>query len=62
MLTDRQTNKQANGTKNITCLFIQEMANVQTIEDAEEILLKHGENMTDMVGEELDRIEKKTKV
>ena len=38
------------------------MAGVTSVEDAEEILLLHGENITDMVGEEVDRIEKKTKV
>ena len=36
-----------------------EMRAVQTIEDAEALMLKHGENIVDSLGAEVDRIEKK---
>ena len=36
-----------------------EMQSVKTSEDAEAFMLKHGENIVDSLGAEVDRIEKK---
>lgn len=38
------------------------MQSVQTIEDVEGFILKHGENIVDLLGAEIDRIEKELKV
>lgn len=38
------------------------MQSVQTIEDVEAFILKHGENIVDLLGAEIDRIEKELKV
>lgn len=35
---------------------------MQTIDDLEEFMLKHGENIVDMMGGEIDRIELKLRV
>lgn len=38
------------------------MKKIQTIDDVEAFLLKHGENIVDMLGGEIDRIELKLRV
>lgn len=38
------------------------MKKVETIDDVEAFLLKHGENIVDMLGGEIDRIELKLRV
>jgi len=38
------------------------MQGLTTIEDAESFMLKHGENIVDILGGEVDRIEKNLKV
>ena len=38
------------------------MQELQTVEDAEAFMLKHGERIIDSLGEEVDRIEKVLKV
>lgn len=38
------------------------MQGLKTIEDAETFFLKHGENIVDLIGAEVDRIEKQLKV
>ena len=38
------------------------MQNTKTLEELESFMLKHGENVIDHLGEELDRIESKLKV
>ena len=38
------------------------MKKLETIEDVEAIVLKHGENIVDLIGAEIDRIEKEVKV
>lgn len=38
------------------------MKKVDTIDDVEAFLLKHGENIVDMLGGEIDRIELKLRV
>lgn len=38
------------------------MQNLKTIEDVESFFLKHGENIVDLIGGEVDRIEKQLKV
>ena len=38
------------------------MKKLETIEDVEGIILKHGENIVDLMGAEIDRIEKELKV
>ena len=44
------------------CIVVQEMQELQTVEDAEAFMLKHGERIIDSLGEEVDRIEKVLKV
>lgn len=44
------------------CLSLQDMKKVETIDDVEAFLLKHGENIVDMLGGEIDRIELKLRV
>ena len=44
------------------CIVVQEMQELQTVEDAEVFMLKHGERIIDSLGEEVDRIEKVLKV
>lgn len=41
---------------------VQEMQELKTIEEAELLFLKHGENIVDLIGSEVDRIEKQLKV
>ena len=43
-------------------IFVQELYNVKTPEEAEEFLLKHGEKIVDTLGSQVDRIERKLKV
>ena len=38
------------------------MQGLKTIEEAETFFLKHGENIVDLIGAEVDRIEKQLKV
>lgn len=38
------------------------MKNLKTIEDVDTFMLKHGENIVDLIGAEIDRIEKELKV
>lgn len=38
------------------------MQNVKSIEDVEAFMLKHGENTVDLLGAEVDRIERALKV
>lgn len=38
------------------------MKKIETIDDVEAFLLKHGENIVDMLGGEIDRIELKLRV
>jgi hypothetical protein len=38
------------------------MQHLKTIEDVESFFLKHGENIVDLIGGEVDRIEKQLKV
>jgi zinc transporter 9 len=40
----------------------EEMANITTVEGAELFMLKHGENIVDRVGAEIDRIERNLRV
>lgn len=42
--------------------WFQDMKKVDTIDDVEAFLLKHGENIVDMLGGEIDRIELKLRV
>ncbi|RWS01755.1 zinc transporter 9-like protein [Dinothrombium tinctorium] len=42
-------------------VLLEEMKNVKTIEDVEAFLLKHGENIVDLLGAEVDRIENQLK-
>ena len=46
----------------LCCIVVQEMQELQTVEDAEAFMLKHGEHIIDSLGEEVDRIEKVLKV
>lgn len=39
-----------------------EFKSVQTIEECEEFILRHGENIVDLLGAEVDRIENELKV
>jgi len=41
--------------------LLKEMQDLKTIEDAEAFFLKHGENIVDLIGGEVDRIEKQLK-
>ena len=43
-------------------VMMQEMQGLASIEDAESFMLKHGENIVDILGGEVDRIEKNLKV
>jgi len=43
-------------------VVLQEMQGLTSIEDAESFMLKHGENIVDILGGEVDRIEKNLKV
>lgn len=42
--------------------MLQEARNLQNIDQFEEFMLKHGENIVDMMGGEIDRIEMKLRV
>ena len=42
--------------------ILEEVQNMKTIEELETFLLKHGENIVDLLGAEIDRIEKELKV
>lgn len=48
--------------KSVIIFFLQDMKKVVTIDDVEAFLLKHGENIVDMLGGEIDRIELKLRV
>ena len=39
-------------------LFLKEIENLHTVQDVEIFMLKHGENIVDRVGGEIDRIER----
>lgn len=41
--------------------LLEEMKNIKTIEEVESLMLKHGENIVDLIGAEIDRIEKELK-
>jgi len=41
--------------------LLEEMKKLQNIEDLEALMLKHGENIVDLIGAEIDRIEKELK-
>lgn len=43
-------------------ISFQDMKKIETIDDVEAFLLKHGENIVDMLGGEIDRIELKLRV
>lgn len=43
-------------------MFLQEVQTLKTPEDLELFMLKHGENIVDIMGSEVDRIEKNFKV
>lgn len=43
-------------------LLLQEVKSFQTIDELEAFLLKHGENIVDLMGGEIDRIEMKLRV
>lgn len=48
---------------NISLLFFsQEVKTFETIDELETFLLKHGENIVDLMGGEIDRIEMKLRV
>jgi hypothetical protein len=42
--------------------FLKEMVKIDNIQDAEIFMLKHGENIVDRVGAEIDRIERNLRV
>lgn len=42
--------------------LLKELENVKTVEEVEVFMLKHGENIVDMIGAEIDRIERELKV
>ncbi len=42
--------------------ILEEVQNMKTIENLETFFLKHGENIVDLLGAEIDRIEKELKV
>lgn len=42
--------------------ILEEVQNMKTIEELEAFLLKHGENIVDNLGAEIDRIEKQLKM
>lgn len=46
----------------LTIRKIQELKKFHNIDDLEEFMLKHGENIVDMMGGEIDRIELKLRV
>ena len=43
-------------------LLLKEIQKIDTIQSAEAFLLKHGENIVDRVGAEIDRIERNLRV
>jgi zinc transporter 9 len=43
-------------------MLFQEVQNMKTIDEMEAFILKHGENIVDMMGAEIDRIEMKLRV
>jgi hypothetical protein len=43
-------------------MLFQEVQNMKTIDELEAFILKHGENIVDMMGAEIDRIEMKLRV
>lgn len=42
--------------------YFQEIKRIDNIDNLEEFMLKHGENIVDMMGGEIDRIEMKLRV
>ena len=42
--------------------LLEEMQNIKSIEEVENLMLKHGENIVELIGAEIDRIEKELKV
>lgn len=44
------------------CMFLQEVQKMKNIDELEAFMLKHGENIVDMMGAEIDRIEMKLRV
>lgn len=43
-------------------LYLKEIVKISTIQEAESFMLKHGENIVDRVGAEIDRIERNLRV
>jgi hypothetical protein len=43
-------------------MFLQEVQKMKNIDELEAFMLKHGENIVDMMGAEIDRIEMKLRV
>lgn len=48
--------------KCFSLLFFQEIQAIKTVDEVEAFMLKHGENIVDSLGAEVDRIEKTLKV
>ena len=46
----------------ITCKYLQESQNFSSVSEVEKFLLKHGENVVDTLGAEVDRIETRIQV
>jgi len=44
------------------CFLLQEVQKMKNIDELEAFILKHGENIVDMMGAEIDRIEMKLRV
>jgi len=44
------------------CILFQEVQKMKNIDELEAFILKHGENIVDMMGAEIDRIEMKLRV
>jgi len=44
------------------CILLQEVQKMKNIDELEAFILKHGENIVDMMGAEIDRIEMKLRV
>ena len=54
--------KLENHTSLMCVIYLQEVNNMKNIDELEAFLLKHGENIVDMMGAEIDRIEMKLRV
>lgn len=47
---------------NLLYCYLQEIKSLETIDQVEAFFLKHGENIVDLLGAEIDRVEKELKV